>query len=153
MYLTSSAISNGVIEDKYGKRGNCFKNEMPTYSLPFEIHDAPKNTVSFAFVLDDPDAIPVAGFSWVHWIGANLITSFVPADASRHASFIQGKNSWGENLYGGMAPPNAPHIYQLHVYALDCLLNLREGFSLNELNKEMEGHVIDKAILKGKYDN
>ena len=36
MFITSSAIKNGVFEDKYGKRGNQFSpNGMPTYSIPF----------------------------------------------------------------------------------------------------------------------
>ena len=34
MYLTSSAIENGVFADKYGKRGSQFSpNGMPTYSI------------------------------------------------------------------------------------------------------------------------
>ena len=153
MYLTSSAVENGVIDDKYGKRGTDFKGSMPIYSMPFDIHDAPHGTVAFAFILDDPDSVPVAGFTWVHWLGADLRETTVPEDASRHASFIQGRNSWGENLYGGMAPPNAPHVYQLHVYALDTLLNLKVGFTLNELKAAIDGHIMDQAVLKGRYDN
>ena len=84
MYLTSSAIQDGVIEDKYGKRGVDFKGSMPIYSLPFDIHDAPQGTIAFAFILDDPDSVPVAGFTWVHWLGADLTETSVPADASRH---------------------------------------------------------------------
>ena len=58
MFVTSSAIQNGAFEDKYGKRGTQFSpNGMPTYSIPFEIHDAPQGTKSFAVVLEDKDAI------------------------------------------------------------------------------------------------
>ena len=56
-------------------------------------------------------------------------------------------------MYGGMAPPNAPHVYQLHVYALDTLLNLKQGFTVNELKAAMNGHIMDQAVLKGTYTN
>ena len=58
MKITSSAIVNGVIQDKYGKRGQVFKNKlgeikqefdhgyMPTNSIPIRIEAAPENTVS-----------------------------------------------------------------------------------------------------------
>ena len=43
MFVTSSAIQNGALKYKYGKRGTQFSpNGMPTYSIPFEIHDALK---------------------------------------------------------------------------------------------------------------
>ena len=46
-----------------------------------------------------------------------------------------------------------PHIYELHVYALDKLLDLRRGFLLNELYREMDGHILAKYTLKGIYEN
>ena len=45
---------------------------MPTYSIPFEIHDAPQGTKSFAVVLEDKDAITASGFVWIHWLIADL---------------------------------------------------------------------------------
>ena len=154
MQVSSYGIVNGIIEDKYGKRGTHFLNQMPTYSLPFKIENAPEGTKTFAFVLDDEDAIPVAGFTWVHWIGANLKRSEVLENESVKASdFIQGENSWGENLYGGMAPPNAPHEYDLHVYALDTELPLKTGFTAKELQEAMKGHILAQTILSGTYNN
>ena len=52
---------------------------------------------------------------------------------------MQGRNSWtsiqgGEQstelscYYGGMTPPDKPHIYELHVYALDKMLDLERAF-------------------------
>ena len=74
MIVTSTGIVNGIIEDKYGKRGSQFnENGMPTYSLPLKIEDAPEGTKSFALVLEDKDAFPVTGgFSWIHWTAANI---------------------------------------------------------------------------------
>ncbi|MBY0754012.1 YbhB/YbcL family Raf kinase inhibitor-like protein [Clostridium sardiniense] len=167
MKVTSAGINNGVIEEKYGKKGSEFNSfGMPTYSLPIKIEDAPANTVSFALVLEDKDAYPVTkGFTWIHWVAANITKDHIRENESQNAKdFIQGVNSWhselGGNLsrgessyYGGMAPPDAPHIYEIHVFALDKLLDLKDGFYLNELYKEMEGHIIDQDTLKGVYKN
>ena len=80
MFVTSSAIQNGAFEDKYGKRGTQFSpNGMPTYSIPFEIHDAPQGTKSFAVVLEDKDAITASGFVWIHWLIADLERTVIHA--------------------------------------------------------------------------
>ena len=45
MKVSSKAIVNGEFEDKYGKRGSQFSpSGMPSYSIPFEIEDAPEGT-------------------------------------------------------------------------------------------------------------
>lgn len=167
MKVSSIGISDGVIDDKYGKRGTQFNEHgMPTYSLPFKIEEAPSNTKSYAIVLEDKDAFPVSGgFSWIHWTACNIITNEVPENVSQTTTeFRQGLNSWTSmqgglqsaelsRFYGGMAPPNEPHIYELHVYALDKVLNLEDGFLYNELYRMMEGHILDCVTLKGSYSN
>ena len=52
-----------------------------------------------------------------------------------------------------MAPPNEPHTYELHVYALDTMLDLKDGFWFHEMFRQMEGHVLEQATLKGTYRN
>ena len=167
MVVTSSGIVNGVIEDKYGKRGTEFTaGGMPTYSLPVKIENAPAGTVSYALVLEDPDAYPVSGgFVWVHWVAANITRTEIKENESQTATdFVQGANSWTSmqggqqsrdlsSFYGGMAPPDAPHIYTLKVYALDTKLDLAKGFNLNELYRKMDGHILGTAELKGTYSN
>lgn len=164
MQVTSHGIQNGVIEDQYGKRGHHFRHGMPTYSLPLEIHDTPAGTVSYAIVIEDKDAIPVCGFSWIHWVVANLTrTSLAENDSATATDYVQGTTSFSGKLggmdrlaascYGGMGPPNAPHVYEIHVFALDRLLNLKRGFYLNELYRAMEGHILAQTTLKGLYNN
>ena len=135
---------------------------MPTVSLPLKIEDAPANTVSFALVLEDKDAFPVCGFSWIHWTAANITKTELQENESQSTTdFIQGVNSWISeqnpievcSYYGGMAPPNEPHVYEIHVYALDKMLDLKQGFNYNELYHQMEGHILDQATLKGIYNN
>ena len=97
MTVTSSGIVNGVIEDKYGKRGTEFnENGIPTYSLPLKIENAPEGTVSYALLLEDKDAFPVSGgFSWVHWTAANITKTELKENESQTAKdFVQGVNSW-----------------------------------------------------------
>ncbi|MDB8459835.1 YbhB/YbcL family Raf kinase inhibitor-like protein [Turicibacter sanguinis] len=166
MKVTSTGIIDGIIADEYGAKGTQFnENEMPLYSLPLKIEDAPQGTKSFAIVMEDKDAVPVCGFSWIHWLVANLTRDELLAGESQTATdFIQGVNSWisiqGDNqsieassYYGGMAPPNAPHLYETHVYALDTLLDLKPGFYMNELYHAMDGHILDCFTLKGEYSN
>ena len=166
MNVISSGIINGVIQPQYGGRGTQFnENGIPTYSLPFTVEDVPQGTVSVAIVLEDKDAYPVTGgFAWIHWLAANITRFEIKEDESQTAEdFVQGRNSWtsiqgGEQTtelscyYGGMTPPDKPHIYELHVYALDKMLDLVRGFLLNELYREMEGHILNQYTLKGVYE-
>ncbi len=162
MKVTSKAITDGVIHDKYGSKGDVFVNGMPGFSIPFDIEDAPEGTQSFAVIMDDYDAVPVCGFNWLHWTICNLRRTSV-AEGESHSSpnFIEGCNSWhsvaGENSieqaigYGGPAPPDKKHRYTLKVFALDTVLELKRGFRLNELYFAMQGHVLAHAKLVGCY--
>ncbi len=167
MKVTSTGIVDGKIHDKYGKHGEHFNvNRMPTYSLPVKIEDAPEGTVSYVIVLEDKDAFPISGgFSWIHWTAANITKTELMENESQTATdFVQGVNSrisiqGGQqtkelsSFYGGMAPPDKPHIYEMHVYALDTMLDLENGFLYNELYRKMDGHILATFTLKGEYRN
>lgn len=154
MRVESSGIVDGKILDRFGKRGSAQRFGMPTCSIPFQIFDAPKGTKSFAVIFDDPDSVPVCGKVWDHWLVANLHKTFVEEDESENSfDFLQGLNGWHDNSYGGPCPPDRPHKYVLTVFALDCDLNVKGGFSRQKLESEMQGHVIEKAVLSGVYDN
>lgn len=161
MKIISEVMNGGEIPARFGKHGT-EKNSygVPSVSIPFRIEDAPEGTKSFALVLDDVDAVPVCGFTWIHWIAANIKKADMPENDSIHADYVQGINSWlatygkdGSTGYGGMTPPDAPHIYTLRVYALDTELDLAEGFYLNELIHAMKGHVLAVAEAEGIYKN
>lgn len=165
MKLTSTGITDGVIQDKFGRRGTQVnENGIPTCSLPVKIEDFPVETKTFALVLEDKDSYPVTGgFVWIHWLAANLTRNELFENESQTASdFIQGANSWMSiqggkqsrelcSFYGGMRPPNGPHLYELHVYALDAVLELENGFYLNELYHAMAGHILAEEVLGGVY--
>ena len=168
MIVVSSAIDkNGVLADKYGynDKTQLDSKGMPITSFPFEIKNAPKGTKSYAVFLEDKDAFPVSkGFSWIHWAAANITDTKVLENASKNKpKFVQGMNSWWSSLggsrdakevscYGGPAPYDGKeHIYEMHVYALDTKLDLKNGFLMNEMFRKMEGHVLGKYTLKFKY--
>lgn len=163
--VTSTGIVDGIIQDKYGKRGALADpGGFATCSLPLKMKNAPEGTRSFALILEDKDAIPVCGFSWIHWTAANIVKNELEEDESRTATdFVQGTNSYSGLLaklsreetsrYAGMYPPDAPHMYELHVYALDTLLDLEQGFYMNELYWKMQGHILAECTLKGTYFN
>lgn len=168
MTVTSTGIVDGKIDNKYGSHGTEFnENGMPNYSLPFKIENAPEGTVSYAIMLEDKDAFPISGgFSWIHWTAANITTNEIMENESiTTTNFVQGVNSWisprggsqsreASSFYGGMAPPDAPpHLYELHVYALDTTLDLENGFNMNDMYKKMIGHILAEYTLTGTYQN
>jgi Raf kinase inhibitor-like YbhB/YbcL family protein len=59
---------------------------------------------------------------------------------------------FGEEGYGGPAPPDKRHTYVFKLYALDSNL---ETFPYNEtkgdLIEVMEGHIIEQTQLTGTY--
>ncbi|MCC8025349.1 MAG: YbhB/YbcL family Raf kinase inhibitor-like protein [Clostridium sp.] len=168
MKVTSTGINNGVIDDRFGCRGDANQWGIPSRSLPLKFEGAPEGTVSFAVVIEDKDAFPVSGgFAWIHWTAANIKKNELAENESADAKdFVQGVNSWISiqggskpveacSCYGGMAPPegHGTHIYEIWVYALDAVLELENGFHLNQLFRAMEGHVLEQAVLKAEYTN
>lgn len=168
MKIKSNSIINGYFKDEIGHRGTHFlKNIMPNYSFHLEWEDLPVNTKSLALMFIDHDAIPVCGFTWVHWLAANIDPTLneLPENASATLNLLEGVNSWNSGIipaewqlnkedatrFGGCAPPDKEHLYTIQLYALDTQLDLPRGFTMNELLKAMKGHVLDEATLEALY--
>lgn len=110
------------------------------------IENIPKNAKSLALIMDDPDA-PMG--TWVHWVVFDI-----PVASRIEKNTIPGKqgvNSAGHRNYHGPCPPSGTHRYVFKVYALDTLLNLKEGITKPSLEKAMEGHILADAELIGLY--
>jgi len=168
MKIKSNSIINGYFKDEIGHRGTHFvKGIMPNYSFHLAWEDLPVNTQSLALVFIDHDAIPVCGFTWVHWLVANIDPTIneLPENANNSMSLLKGVNSWNSGIipaewrldkkdatdFGGCAPPDKEHLYTIELYALDKQLELVHGFSMNELLKAMKGHILDEATLEALY--
>lgn len=168
MKIDSNNIINDYFTDNIGCHGQSFlKGVMPTCSFHLKWEDLPLGTESLALVFVDHDAIPVCGFTWIHWLAANIDPKlgFLPENASKTLSLLQGVNSWNSPIipqdwhlnkeeatrYGGCAPPDKDHLYTITLYALDKKLDLETGFMMNDLLKAMKGHILDKAKLEACY--
>lgn len=64
---------------------------------------------------------------------------------------MAGTNDFGTLDYGGPAPPSGVHRYIFKVYALDRTLPLREGARKKELLGAMDGHILAKGEITGRY--
>ncbi|TFW17438.1 YbhB/YbcL family Raf kinase inhibitor-like protein [Duganella callida] len=113
---------------------------------------------SYAVILEDPDA-PQKPF--VHWLAWNI-----PADVTSLAEglqeqprltqpegVLQGRTTRGSIGYYGPRPPvgDAAHHYHFQVFALDAVLPLGWGADRDQLLQAMQGHVLAKGEIVGRY--
>jgi len=140
MKISSPAFKhNENIPAKYTCEGEDISPELI-------IENIPAGAKSLALIVDDPDA--PAGV-WVHWVVFDMpVNGRIPENSVPGKLGITNSSSEG---YNGPCPPSGTHRYFFKVYALDTLLNLKEGTSKGQLEKTMEGHILDNAELIGLY--
>jgi Raf kinase inhibitor-like YbhB/YbcL family protein len=120
---------------------------------------APAGTVSFAVIMDDPDAPPG---TWVHWVLFNIpgAAKGLPegvdkveelSDGSRHGACWGVDEFSRTGYYGPCPPPGKPHRYFFKVYALDRRLDLKAGADKTALLKAMKGHILAAGEIMGLY--
>jgi len=139
--LTSSAFSDGgEIPRECGYKNG---NKQP----PLTVSGTPDGTKSLALIMDDPDAMEPAGKVWVHWVAWNI----EPTTTELENLTTEGMTDFGEVGYGGPAPPDKRHTYVFKLYALDSELDLPDKSTKADVEKAMEGHIIEQATLTGTY--
>jgi len=119
-----------------------------------ELSDVPAEAESLVLVVDDPDAVEPAGKIWIHWLVWNIdpTRKRIPEDWSTDvSSAVEGENDYGEGGYGGPNPPDREHTYRFRLFALDDTLDVRAGGTLDELERAMDGHVVDEALYEETY--
>ena len=147
MELTSSFFSGGgKIPRVCGYKNG---NKEPTLA----VSGLPNEAESLALIMDDPDAMGAVGKVWVHWVAWNIIASHADMDDifSNSSNAQIGMTDFGEVRYGGPAPPDKRHTYVFKLYALDCKLDLPNESTKADVEKAMEGHIIEQATLTGTY--
>ena len=114
----------------------------------------PPGTRSLALVCNDPDA---PSGNWVHWVLFNIpahLTHFAEGYliSEGHRKGIKaGKNDFNLLDYSGPCPPRGIHRYYFRIYALDFVITANDGITAKELLRIMEGHILGKGELMGKY--
>jgi Raf kinase inhibitor-like YbhB/YbcL family protein len=124
---------------------------------PLEWSGAPQGTKSFALIVDDPDAPdPKAPQrTYVHWVLYDIpasVSTLADTSTGFPKSARQGTNDWNRTGYGGPCPPVGRHRYFFKLYALDTTLGGKGAMTKAQLEKAMDGHVIEKAELVGTYE-
>ena len=129
-------------------------------SPPLAWSEPPPGTQSFVLVMDDPDAVAVAGFVWDHWLLFNLpagvfsMSEGVPADAELPDGSRQGLNSSGQLGFSGPCPPSGQtHGYVFTLYAADILLELEPGATKEDILQAIGGHILAQAQFVGLYNS
>jgi len=151
MKLTSPAFTEGgKIPSKYTCDG---ENSSP----PLSISDVPTKAKSLVLLMDDPDIPETAKKSfnvsvWDHWVVFNVPPGTKAVSEGRNPPGVIGRNTRGNNTYGGPCPPDREHRYFFKLYALDVELDLPEGATKAEVEKAMEGHILAEAKLMGRYE-
>ena len=150
MELISSAFKNTeMIPSLYTCDG---KNISP----PILWNHPPEKTKSLALICDDPDA---PNKTWVHWIVYNIkpTSKELPAKILSQEKLSngarQGINDFGKIGYGGPCPPSGIHRYFFKLYALDTELEIQQPVTKEKLERAIDGHILEEAILIGKYSN
>jgi Raf kinase inhibitor-like YbhB/YbcL family protein len=112
-------------------------------------NDIPPETQTLALIMDDPDA-PAGTFT--HWIVWNIPSSVTNIPEGGYVeSATEGINSAEDQGYTGPCPPNGTHRYFFTLYALDTSLDLPASADRNDLESDMEDHIIGEAKLMGLY--
>lgn len=147
MELRSPAFKQeGTIPSKYTCDGEDISPEL-------FIDHVPKEAKSLVLIMDDPD-VPLSlrrDGMWDHWIVFNIPPHCNHFKENHPIEGTYGKNSIGSLSYQGPCPPDREHRYFFKAYALDALLSLKSGATKQDVQKAMQGHILDQALLVGKY--
>ncbi len=152
MQLTSPSFEN---QKRMARKFTCDGEDI---SPALAWSGAPEGTLSFALIVDDPDAPDPANpkMTWVHWILYNIpsTVSALPEgvkDEELSPGILQGLNDWKKTGYGGPCPPIGQHRYFHKLYALDIVLPDLSGPTKAKLEQAMGGHILSEAELVGLY--
>jgi len=116
---------------------------------PLEFIDVPADTKSLLLIVDDPDA-PMK--TWIHWTIWNIDPKTTEiGENSCPKDAIEGINSSNNMGYDSPCPPSGTHRYFFKLFALDKMLDLGPNSYIKDIEKAIEGHIIQKAEIIGLY--
>jgi Raf kinase inhibitor-like YbhB/YbcL family protein len=153
--VTTPAFADG------GEIPKKFTQSDPNPVSPkLEWTNVPPGTVSFALIFHDPDvAIQKKVEDVLHWMAFNIpaeaheLPEGVSANAQLADGTVQAKNRRGTVGYMGPGAPAAGphHHYTLELFALDTKLDLGADATRADVLKAMDGHILGKGVLVGRF--
>lgn len=149
MRIKAPFEDGGKIPEKYTCDGADISPEL-------KAKDLNNDTKYLAIVVDDPDA---PGGTFDHWLIWNIPSDLdeIPGNILNEEKVrildgaSQGRNDFGSIGYKGPCPPGETHTYRFKFYELREPLDLDPGASKEDLERHMEGKVVNKAIIKADY--
>jgi Raf kinase inhibitor-like YbhB/YbcL family protein len=155
--LTTTAFDDGgIIPNKHTQAA---ENGAPV-SPHLTWTNVPDGVVSFALILHDPDtALNKTTTEVLHWMIFNIpgtareLPEGVPAQAQLPDGSIQALNRGQKVGYMGMGAraPGPYHHYTYELFALDTKLSLGPDATQADVMKAMDGHILAKAVLEGRF--
>lgn len=158
---TETPAPTATPEPSFRLSSPVFENEGPVPKLytcsgesispPLDWTEPPVGTKSFALIADDPDA---NGF--IHWVIYNIpaesrgLPENVAKDQELPDGVYQGFSGGAVFGYVGLCPPNK-HRYSFRVYALDLILEKKQGVGKKLLEEAMQGHILAQSELVGTF--
>ena len=150
--IYSPAFNNN---DSIPIRHTCSGDDI---SPPLQWSGVPKNAKSLVLIVDDPDAPDPAApkMTWVHWVVYNIPPYMEGLEEDLQPTKLpdgakQGTNDWNCTGYDGPCPPTGRQHYRHKLYALDDVLPNLGHANKAEVEKAMQGHILEKAELVGTF--
>ncbi|MFQ5661627.1 MAG: YbhB/YbcL family Raf kinase inhibitor-like protein [Candidatus Paceibacteria bacterium] len=141
--LTSKSFeNNGNIPSRHTCDGEGISPEL-------SIEGIDENAKSLVLIMDDPDA---PSGTWDHWVKFNISTSTTQIKEGGEPDGASGVGTSGNREYFGPCPPDREHRYFFKLFSLDTELELEEGATKREVEKTMEGHILQQTELVGLYE-
>jgi Raf kinase inhibitor-like YbhB/YbcL family protein len=117
------------------------------------------NTASFTIILHDLEtSISKTTEDVLHWMIFNIpgtareLAEGLPLSAELADGSIQAVSRGGQNGYRALGGGTGPyHHYVFELYSLDTKLPLGPKATRPEVLKAMDGHVLEKSALVGRY--
>ncbi len=113
---------------------------------------------SIAITMDDASHPLFPDYNhWLIWnvpVQNNIPEAIPPGKVVENLDgAIQGR-AYGRNRYKGPKPPfKVIHTYVFTVFILDCKLDLSPKCKKSDLFEKMQGHILQKGTLSGKFQS
>ena len=104
-------------------------------------------TSSIEIFESKPTSTPPITKDEINW---SYLSQFITEQYGERFCML-GVNGWDEFAYGGPAPPDKTHTYVFKLYALKIELRGISLVTKADVEKAMEGHIIEQTQLTGTY--